>query len=587
MDIFERVDALRAMMRDRGIDAYIIASSDPHQSEYLPDHYKTREFITGFTGSTGTAVVTRDKAGLWTDGRYFVQAEKELKKGPFKLYRMGEDIDYISFLKEEVPEFGKIALDGKCISLSSYSDMTSALASILIITDVDYISEIWKENRPELPKAEAYIFDEKYCGQSTKDKLEILRKMMEVREADYFFLGALEDIAYLYNLRGDDIFATPVFFSFALVSMDKAYLFVDKNKLDEEVLSYLEENKIEVYEYDHIYDMVGEIKGQKVVYLDPERTNVLIYKNINRNVKIKKGVNLTTLMKALKNNFEIERSKIAFKKDARALVRFFNWVETGVATGNLNEVMAANKLLDLRKEEDNFLEPSFTTISAYGENAALPHYNPYGEPEPAILKQRGLYLVDSGGQYLEGTTDITRTIALGELSDEEKLHYTLTLKGHIAAITAKFKQGTTGMFLDSVTRYPIMKEGIDFNHGTGHGVGFVLGVHEGPMRISRADGGVSLQENMVFSIEPGIYMEGSHGIRIENIVYVEKASEEGYLQIRPLSYIPIDTRPVIKEKLDKWELDWLNEYNGICRQQLENMLEGADLDYLIKQTKEL
>ncbi|MDO4779228.1 MAG: aminopeptidase P family protein [Tissierellia bacterium] len=585
MDIFERVENLRKMMSDRKIDAYIIPTSDPHQSEYLPDYYKTREFISGFTGSAGTAVVTMEKAGLWTDGRYFVQAEKELKNTPFKLYRMGEDIDYTEFIVNEVPSFGKVAFDGKCLSLSQYTTFTEKFGDRLLITDVDYISEIWKD-RPELPKDEVFIFDEKYTGASIKQKLEVLRAMMKDRDLDYVFIGALEDIAYLYNLRGNDIYATPVFISFALVSKEKASLFINPNKLDEEVLSYLNENDIDVYEYDHIYQVVNEIKGQNTIFLDPTRTNVKLYKQINKNVKIQKGTNLTTLMKALKNDVEIANSKKAFNKDARALVRFFNWVETGVSTGNINEVMASNKLLDLRNEEENFLEPSFETISAYGENAAMPHYDP-NKGEPKVLKKRGLYLVDSGGHYLEGTTDITRVLALGDLTDDERTHYTLVLKGHISAMSAKFTKGTTGMFLDSVCRYPILKEGLDFNHGTGHGVGFVLGVHEGPMSISRRDQGVSLEEGMVFSIEPGIYIEGSHGIRIENIVFVKKSEKEGFLELEPFSYVPIDTRPVKRYLLDDSEIEWLNNYNKECRKRLEDSLAGSELEYLEMITKEI
>ncbi len=584
MSIYDNVDKLRELMRDRNIDAYIVPTSDPHQSEYLPSHYTTREFISGFTGSAGTAVITKDKAGLWTDGRYFIQAENELKHTPFNLYRMGEDISYLEFLQEEVPEFGKIGLDGKCMSLSAYNNLSDKLPGRLVITDVDYISEIW-ENRPELPMDEIFIHDEKYAGMSTKDKIRVIRAMMDQRDVDYYFIGALEDIAYLYNLRGSDIKATPVFISFAMVTKDRAFLYIDERKLNKEVLSKLEEDGIEVYEYDHIYDVMKEIKGQNTVYLDPDRTNVSIFQKLNKNVKIKRGTNLTSLMKALKNETEIKNSKNAFHKDSIALTKFFSWVETGVSTGNINEVLASNKLLDLRREQEDFIEFSFETISAYGANAAMPHYDP-NKTEPAVLRDKGLYLVDSGGQYLDGTTDITRTVALGDLSFEEKLHYTLTLKGHIAAITARFKKGTTGIFLDSVCRYPMLKEGLDYNHGTGHGVGFVLGVHEGPMSISKRDGGVPLEEGMVFSIEPGIYIEGSHGIRIENIVVVVKDEDhEGFLKVEPLSYVPLDTRPLVLSQMEVWEIKWLNDYNKKCYEMISPHLEGRDLKYLEEMTK--
>lgn len=586
MNIYEKIDLLREKMREYNIDAYVVPTSDPHQSEYLPDHYKTREFISGFTGSAGTAVITQTKAGLWTDGRYFTQAEKELSASPFKLYKMGIDIDYLEFINKEVPEFGRIGLDGKCMSLKAYNEMSEVTGEKLIRADLDFISEIWTENRPSLPEDKIYILDEKYTGQSLKEKLSMVRAMMDDREVDYNFIGACEDIAYLFNLRGNDITATPVFISFALITKDKASLFIDPKKIDNEVIGYLEENGVGVYDYDHIYDVMNEIPGKSVVYLDPSRTNVLMYQKLNRNVRVKKGLNLTTLMKALKNPVELENSYNAFHKDSVALVKFFKWIETGVSTGNIDEVMAANKLLDFRKEQEDFLEFSFETISAYGANAAMPHYDPH-KSTSSTLRSKGLYLVDSGGQYLDGTTDITRVIALGELREEEKVDYTLTLKAHIAAITAKFLKGTTGSYLDSVCRYPLNKVGKDFNHGTGHGVGFVLGVHEGPMSISRRDQGVSLEEGMVFSIEPGIYIEGSHGIRIENIVHVVKSQYEGYLELEPLSYIPIDTRPLVMDMLESWEIEWLNDYHAKCREKLESVLEGDDLDYLLRMTEKI
>lgn len=585
MNLYDRVDKLRELMEERNIEAYIVPTSDPHMSEYLADYYKTRQYISGFTGSAGTAVITRDKAGLWTDGRYFVQAESELKNSPFELYRMGEDIDFLDFLVEEVSEFGKVAIDGKVLSMALYNTITEKLNTRLLITDVDFIDEIW-EDRPSLPKSEAWVFDEKYTGQSTQDKLKILRHMMKSRDVEYTFIGALEDIAYLYNLRGDDIYATPVFFSYAVVSMDESVLFVDESKLDIDVKEYLRLNNIEVYRYEAIFDYLREIKGTNTIYLDPSRTNVRIYESLNKNVKIKRGLNLTTLMKALKNETEIANEKIAYHKDAIALTKFFHWVETGVKTGNIDEVYAAKKLLEFRQQQDNFLEVSFQTISAYGPNAAMPHYDPE-KVVPATLEPKGLYLVDSGAQYLEGTTDITRTMAIGQLTDEERTDYTLTLKAHIAGMTAKFKKGNTGAFIDALVRNPLYKAGKDFNHGTGHGVGFMLGVHEGPMVISRKDGGIVLQEGMVFSIEPGIYIEGSHGIRLENIVYVKKAEEEGFLELETLLYLPLDTRPVKSYMLEKWEKDWLNEYNRQAYMRLSKELEGSELEYLEKITKEI
>lgn len=585
MNIYDRVSNLRELMNDRDVEAYIVPTSDPHQSEYVADYYKTREYISGFTGSAGTAVITRDKAGLWTDGRYFVQAESELKNTPFKLYRMGEDIDYIQFVLEEVSDFGKVAVDGKCLSLEQYKILSDNLGHRLLLTDVDFISEIWND-RPELPKSKVWYLDEKYTGQSTQDKLKVLRTMMESRDVDYTFIGAMEDIAYLFNLRGNDIYATPVFFSYALIGHDEAKLFVEDSKLDLEIKAYLKENNVEVYDYNEIFDVLSEIKGTKNVYIDPKRTNVKIYQSINKNVKITRGTNLTTLMKALKNDVEIENFKIAFHKDAIALTKFFNWVEKGVKSGSLDEVFAANKLLDFRKERGNFIEVSFDTISAYGPNAAMPHYDP-NKAVPAILQPKGLYLVDSGAQYFEGTTDITRVIALGELTEDEKYHYTLVVKAFIQGITAKFKKGLTGSHVDSLARNPLYRAGLDFNHGTGHGVGFVLGVHEGPMSISKVDHKFVLQKGMVFSIEPGLYFAGSHGIRIENVAYLTESDDEGYLQVKTLNYIPIDTRPVIRHLLTDFEVKWLNDYNKETYNRLEKELTDEELEYLAGMTREV
>lgn len=585
MNIFEKIDKLRELMAEREIEAYIVPTSDPHQSEYLADFYKTREYISGFTGSAGTAVITHDKAGLWTDGRYFIQAEEELKNSPFKLYRMGEDISFIEFIEQEVSEFDKVGVDGKTLSLQLYNAISDKLGNRLVITDVDFISDIW-EDRPEIPKSEVWVFGEEYCGKSYQDKLEELRSEMKKKEADYTFIGALEDIAYLFNLRGNDIYATPVFFSYALVGLDKSYLFIDEDKIDYEVKEYLSKNNVELMKYDSIFDFMNEIKGTNTVYLDPSRTNVNIYQSINRNVKVKKGRNITTDMKAVKNDVEIENAKKAFHKDAIALTKFFNWIELGVKSGNIDEVFAAKKLLDFRSEQPNFIEVSFQTISAYGPNAAMPHYDPE-KVVPATLKAQGLYLVDSGGQYLEGTTDITRTIALGELTEEEKIDYTLTLKALIAGMLAKFKKGNTGVFIDAIVRNPLYREGKDFNHGTGHGVGFMLGVHEGPMSISRRDTGVELKKGMMFSIEPGIYIQDSHGIRLENIVYVKESETEDFLELETLLYLPLDTRPVIKEMLDQFEIDWLNSYNNESLRRLSSELQGDELNYLKHITKEI
>ncbi|MDO5755006.1 MAG: aminopeptidase P family protein [Tissierellia bacterium] len=588
--IKNRIRRLREKMAERKIDAYIIPSSDPHQSEYLADHYKTREYISGFTGSAGTVVVTMDKAGLWTDGRYFIQAEEQLKDTGIDLYRMGvENVPtIIEFIQRETPEHGKVALDGSSYPYDNYLQLLKKLGSRMILTDIDYIGEIW-ENRPEIPGDKVFLYEKEYTGQNTSEKLQILRSKMREAGADYHFIGSLEDICYLMNIRGHDISFNPVVISYALISMEVANLYIDMAKVPEEVLNYLRDNGVRIKDYDRIFEDLAEIPGKSVIYIDPKRTNVNIYHAINSNVRFIKGRNMTEMMKAIKNEVELEHLKNAFIKDGVALVKFFNWLETGAPTGTLTEYYVADRLHDFRREGEDFIEESFGTISAYGENAALPHYSPI-KGRSATIKNRGFYLVDSGGHYLDGTTDITRTLAMGDLSEDEKYHYTLVLKAHIQLMLCDFPRGTKSSMLDSITRYPLWREHLDFNHGTGHGVGYLLSVHEGPQSISKVNNEVDMLPGMVTSNEPGIYIEGSHGIRIENImVCIRKEENEfgDFLGFEPLSYIPIDTRPVMKELLSPEEIDWLNDYHKKVFEKLSPYLEGDEFDYLEKSTLEI
>ncbi|MBP2015134.1 aminopeptidase P family protein [Anaerococcus degeneri] len=589
MNIDKRLEELRSLMKDRKIDAYIVASSDPHQSEYLADHYKTREFISGFTGSAGTAVITLKEARLWTDSRYFLQAQKELATSEFELMKMGVEgyPTILEYLDQNIAEFGKIGFDGKCYSVTGYKELSENMGARILVSDLDYISQIWTD-RPELPKDKAWIHDEKYCGLSLKDKLTILREKMSENDSDYTFIGAPEDICYLLNIRGNDVDFNPVILSYMLVSQDKAYLCIDEDKLEGSVRDYLEENDITIYSYDYIYTLLKNIPGKNRIYLDPARTNVAVYDSINSNVKISQGTNLTTYMKSIKTDTEIENIKKAYILDGVSLVKFFNWLEVGAKTGSLNELVASNKLHDLRAENESFIEDSFETIAGYKENAAIVHYAP-SKTGSKTIRDEGLILVDSGGHYKEGTTDITRTIALGSLRENEKIDYTLVLKSFLSLFLAKFKNRTKGSRLDMIAKYPLWKAGKDFFHGTGHGVGFVLTVHEGPQAISERNE-VEFVENMTTSIEPGLYIENSHGIRIENEAYVKKAFDNEFghfLEFETLTYVPLDTRPIKSEMLSTEEIDWVNAYNRKCYELLSPYLEGHDLDYLKESCKEI
>lgn len=591
MNIDQRLENLRKLMADRKIDAYIIPTSDPHQSEYLPDHYKERQFISGFTGSAGTAVITPNEAKVWTDSRYFLQAAKELSSSEFELMKMGDE-DYPTveeYLEENVNEFGKIAFNGNLFSVKEYKKLSESMGSRTLVSDIDYISNLWKD-RPELRKDKVWILGEEYTGESAESKLNRVREQMDKNGYDYYFIGAVEDICWLLNIRGNDIDYNPVVLSYMLISKDRAYLCIDQDKLDGEVKEYLDKNKIKLHSYDYIFTLLKDIPGKNRIFLDPARTNVAIYDAINSNVKVSTGTNITTNMKAIKSEKEIENTKQAYIIDGVTLIKFFNWLEVGATTGTLNEYVASKKLHELRAENESFVEESFESIIGFKDNAAIVHYAPANVGSKTITTE-GMILIDSGAHYKEGTTDITRTIALGNTSQAEKDDYTLVLKSHIALFLAKFKEKTTGARLDAIAKYPLWQAGKDFFHGTGHGVGYLLTVHEGPQRLGMGPGSeIEFKEHMFTSVEPGLYITDSHGIRIENQAVVQKALENEFgkfLEFENLTFVPIDTRPINVDMLTNDEINWINDYNKKCQEVLAPHLEGADLEYLKESCKQI
>ncbi|WP_099203513.1 aminopeptidase P family protein [Miniphocaeibacter massiliensis] len=585
-----RIEKLRELMKKENIDAYIIPTADPHQSEYVADFYKSREFISGFTGSSGTVVIGKEKAGLWTDGRYFIQAAKELEGSGIDLYKLGvEGTQSISdFIKENVEDDGVVAFNGETYSYRRYATLLDKLQKINFKSNYTLVEDIW-EDRPEKPSGKMYIYDIKYTGVSAKAKIDEIRNTLKDKGLTHYLISSLEDICYLFNIRGSDVEFNPVVISYVLISEDFAKLYVDLNKVDEKTKAVLKENGITVEDYDSVFDQLSELDNDSNLYLDPRKINVKIYKSINSVVNIEKGPDFTLMMKSIKNDIEIENQRNAYVKDCVALVKFFNWLEENVPNEEITELDAADKLLEFRKQGDLFIEASFGTISAYGENAALPHYSP-NKGNPVVLKNRGLYLLDSGGHYLDGTTDITRTVALGELTEDEKYHYTYTLKSHIALLDSTFAKGTKSSSLDIFARGPLWKERLDFNHGTGHGVGYLLSVHEGPQSISKANNNIDMVPGMITSDEPGIYIEGSHGIRIENIMLcIEKFKNDfgTFYGFESLSLCPIDLRPVKKELLTESEKDWINKYHKECFDVLSKYLGGSDLEYLKEMTKSI
>lgn len=592
MKVSERLSKLRELMAERGITAYIEPTADPHQSEYVADHYKTRAWISGFTGSAGIVVITQDEAILWTDGRYFIQAEKQIADSGFELYKMFTPGYPTSteWLNTNLKDGDILGFNGKIYAQSSVEKLEKEFKGkdIKFVDEYDLIGELW-EDRPAIPKGSTFPLDTKYSGKKTKDKLEEVRNELKAKNASYYLLSSLDDIAWLYNIRGNDVANTPVVISYALVTLDNAYIFVDREKVDNEVEHFLKENGVEILSYEEIITFVDGIDENAKVILEKDKINRWLYKSIPGSVEIIDQMNITTKLKGVKNSTEIENQRKAYIKDCVALVKFFNWIDKNIDTMEISEISAQEKLLSFREEQENFIEPSFDTISAYKENAAMMHYSA-SETSNAVFKKEGLYLVDSGGQYYEGTTDITRTVALGHLTNEEKKDFTLTLKGHINLISARFLAGTSGHTLDILSRYPLWQEGIDYKCGTGHGVGYLLGVHEGPHRIASAPNNIAMEKGMIVTIEPGVYKEGSHGIRIENVVVVDediKTDSGQFMKFDVLSYCPIDLDCIDKDLLSYKEKNWLNNYHAETYNKLSPYLNDEEKAYLRDKTKRI
>ena len=592
MNINERLKQLRDLMKEKGMDAYVVPSTDPHNSEYVAEYYKGRNFISGFTGSAGIAVITLDKALLWTDGRYFIQAANELEESDYTLMKMGEkDVpNFTDWLKVNLNNNATLGFDGRLFAQKEVEKLEDTLADkdIKFIDEFDLVGEVW-EARPALPKGEAFKLDAKYAGLTPQEKIDLVRIKMNEEDADVFLISSLDDIAWTFNIRGNDISYNPVVISYAAIDSERAYLFVDEDKINPEVKAFLNENGIKIKEYDDIFNFVESLESNKSVILDKSRINRWLFKALDKDIKVIDQMDITTKLKANKNETEIRNQKNAYIKDGAALVKFFYWIDKTIGVEEITELSAETKLEGFRKEQELFVEPSFGTIAAYGPNAAMAHYSAT-EDSFSVLEPKGMFLVDSGGQYMDGTTDITRTVALGELTDEEKRDYTLTLKGHINLIDMKFLEGTTGHVVDAICRYPLWKEGLDFKHGTGHGVGFFLNVHEGPQRIANAPNDVALEEGMVVSIEPGMYRTGKHGIRIENIVVVKEdiKTEFGqFLSFDTLSFVPIDLNCIDEELLSVDEKKWLNDYHKEVYEKISPFVNEEEALWLKEKTREI
>lgn len=582
----ERIAALRAAMKEAGVDGFLIPSSDPHMSEYLPDCYQARSWFSGFNGSVGTLAVTATDAALWVDGRYFIQAERQLAGSGIELMRIAQKgtPEIPAWLTGMLPENGVMGVDGMVTATSTVEKLQKAFAKKQIsIRNIDFVAQLW-EGRPAMPATPAWLLDVKYAGKTVHEKLALLREQLAKKEANAILLSRLDSVAWLLNLRADDIACTPVAMAYCLVLPERATLFIDRSRLPQEAQEALSKEGVETAEYGDVEKAIASI-GQKVTALyEPDGLNYTLYSAWKANpcVTLLAGEEPVQLLKGVKNDVEIENIKNAHVKDGVAMVRFQMALEDKMANGDpLTECDVADMLSALRREQPLSLGDSFDTIPAYGANAAMMHY--HAVPETcAKLEPHGFLLVDSGGQYLDGTTDITRTYALGEPTEEEKTYYTWVLKCHIDIAKVIFLEGCTGGNLDIIARSPLWQHGIDYRCGTGHGVGFVGGVHEGPQNL-RTTNQVVFQPGMTITDEPGVYEEGKIGIRIENelVCKVWDTTEYGrFLCFEPITYCPIDTRAVKVDLLDDAELTWLNNFHQVVYQSLESHLNDHEREWL-------
>lgn len=592
--IKERLEQLRQLMAEHHMDAYMIPTSDFHESEYVGDYFKCREFVTGFTGSAGTAVITKDEAGLWTDGRYFVQAAKQLDGTGVTLRKMGQPgVPTIEeYLDEILPEGGCLGFDGRVVNGQTGKELEELLEdkNVTLAYDKDLVAEIWKE-RPNLSAEPVWILKENFAGKSALDKIKELRSKMKKEKATAHVLTTLDDIVWLLNIRGNDVECNPVVLSYALVTLDSFHLYINEQVLNKEVKSYLNELGVTVCPYNDIYKAVAQLKDEKVL-VETAKANYAVVKGIDSTNRIIDKMNPTALAKAIKNPVEVENMKKAHIKDGVAMVKYIYWLKHHVGKEAITEVSAQEHLDHLRSEQEGNLGLSFDTISAYGANAAMCHYKAIAENDTA-LEPRGLYLVDSGGQYYEGTTDVTRTIAVGPLTDAEREHFTLTVISMLRLGAVKFLYGCRGLTLDYVAREPFWSRGINFDHGTGHGVGYLLNVHERPNGIrwrmvpERQDNCI-LEEGMITSDEPGVYIEGSHGVRTENLVVCKKAEENEYgqfMEFEFLTMVPIDLEALDKSIMTDRDVALLNDYHKEVYEKLSPYFSGEEALWLKENTR--
>lgn len=593
----ERIKALREEMKKRNIAVYIIPTSDFHESEYVGDYFKARRYMTGFTGSAGTAVITMTEAGLWTDGRYFIQAAQQLLGSPVTLYRSGEEgVPTVSaYVAQHLEEGTCLGFDGRVMNAragEAYAEIAKKKGSSLFVTE-DLVGRIWNE-RPSLPMNPVFILAEQYAGEGVESKLQRVRKVMEEKGAQVHLLTSLYDIAWLFNIRGGDIDCVPVVLSYAAITKEQAIWFIHEEVLSKELKVYCAEHKITIRPYEDIYSYAAEIAPENTVLIDKQIVNYCIFHSLHKAISIIQVNNPTERMKAVKNETEIKNIRNAHIKDGVAVTKFLYWLKSNVEKQCITEIKAAEYLKAKRAEQDLFVGLSFETISAYNANAAMMHYTATAESD-AALKPEGFLLVDSGGHYLDGSTDITRNIVLGTLTEEQKFHFTTVCRSNLNLAAAKFLYGCSGMNLDILARGPLWNLGLDYKCGTGHGIGYLLNVHEGPngfrwkMVPDRNDSCV-LEEGMITTDEPGIYLEGKYGIRIENELLCKKAEKNEYgqfMEFETITYAPIDLDGILPEEMTKKERELLNNYHKMVYKKLVPHLTSEEQEWLREYTREI
>ncbi|QNM05105.1 aminopeptidase P family protein [Qiania dongpingensis] len=592
----QELELLRELMKKKGVDICLIPTADSHESEYPGAHFAARRYLSGFTGSAGTLAISADWAGLWTDARYFLQAEAQLKGSGITLYRMGEE--GVPALEEEIsarlPHGGTLAYDGTVVNrrLGIGMRRSAEQKSGRILLE-DLPGEIWAD-RPPLSSEPVFELDIRYAGQTRTDKIRRIREQMEAAGAEAHILTTLDDIAWLLNLRGSDVPCNPVFMSYCVLTLSSVYLFIQETAVSPELRAKLERDGVELREYDTFYKAIPAVCGGRTVMLDSRKVNEQVYGALKPEQSIVDCPNPSELLKAVKNKTEADNLREAHRKDGIAVTKFLYWLKKQIGREEITELSAAEYLESCRREQDHYLEPSFTTIAAYGPNAAVVHYSATKE-SCAVLRPEGFFLVDSGGQYLEGTTDITRTVVLGNITEEQKKHFTAVLKGMLALGGARFLQGCRGINLDYLAREPLWAMGLDYKHGTGHGVGYLLNVHEAPngfrwkMVPERVDSAV-LKPGMVTSDEPGVYLAGKYGIRTENLLLCTEAEKTEYgqfLEFEFLTMVPIDLDGIDREEMRPEDIDRLNRYHRQVYETLSPYFKGEELAWLREATRQL